>query len=346
MARQTSVSLPRRLSDISSEADLLPFRQTDPFMLPSALHGDARFGWLQHIWRAGMFRGQERWERGSGYPLSAMFFQGGGYRIDGTVLWPHEGHRLIVGAPGGGKFTCAIAPLLLSDDGANALVIDPKGGEAFQFTAVYRNHLASGDGAIGVRILDPCGVYRAQSDSESLNPMDLLDPNNPNLVGDTDKLVDALVVTSGHEREPVWAMSAKKVLRAIILHIATYPSAARRSRRPTLMDVQHVISEGVDEAILLEMARNPIAEGLVIRGALEISDLKVAEGTWRGVKFQIDASLAFLDNPGIRRTLADTSFDVSDLRNQRLLALNRSAQRSLRIRLRAFGSQGSSSGAH
>jgi type IV secretion system protein VirD4 len=308
----------RRLAEIRSERDLLPFRQTDPFMLPSALHGDARFGWLQHMWRAGLFRGQAGWERGAGYPLSAMFFEGGGYSIEGTVLWPHEGHRLIVGAPGGGKFTCAIAPLLLTDDDANALVIDPKGGEAFQFTALYRNHLAGGEGAIGVRILDPCGLYGREIASESLNPMDVLHPNNPNLVGDTDKLVDALVVTSGHEREPVWAMSAKKVLRAILLHVATFPSAARRKQRPTLMDVQHILSEGVDETILLEMADNPVADGLVIRGALEISDLKVAEGTWRGVKFQIDASLAFLDNPGVRRTLEETSFDVSELRSERM----------------------------
>jgi type IV secretion system protein VirD4 len=313
-----AVAVQRRvIGRITSEDDLLPFRRTDPYMLPSTLHGDARFAWLQHLWRAGMFRTLEGWERGAGYPLAAIWFKASNQSLEGVALWPHEGHRLIVGAPGGGKFTSAIAPLLLSDDGANALVLDPKGGEAFRHTAVFRNSLVA-RGTVGVRILDPCGVYGRELDTESLNPMDLLQAGNPNLVGDTDKLVEALVVTSGHEREPVWAMSAKKVLRAIILHIATFPSSAHRGRTPTLMDVQNVVSEGVDEVILLEMAGNSIADGLVQRGALEISDLKVAEGTWRGVKFQIDASLAFLDNPGVRQTMRETSFDISELRYKRM----------------------------
>ncbi|MBI1256556.1 MAG: TraM recognition domain-containing protein [Chloroflexi bacterium] len=309
----------RALTRIGHEADLLPFRETDPYMLPSALHGDARWAWLQHLWRAGMFATCAEWaECVRGYPLSAMWFTAGEtLRVDGNVCFGREGHRLIVGSPGSGKFTCAISLLLLEDDGANAFVIDPKGGEAFRFTAVFRDQLGEG-GDLAVRLLDPCGLYAGVAPSESINPLDIIRPDNPNLVGDVDKLVDALVIVSGHEREPVWAMSAKKVLRAIILHIATFPSAARSQAAPTLMDVQRVVSEDLDEAFLLEMAENPIAEDLVVRAALEISALKKAEGTWRGVKFQIDASLAFLDNPGVRKTLAVTSFDVTELRRRRL----------------------------
>lgn len=317
--RQHGAPPMRILTRIAGEADLLPFRESDPYMLPSVLHGDARFGWIQHLWRAGMYSTTAEWGRDvPGYPLSSMWFEATGIaRVEGVIHWPHEGHRLIVGAPGGGKFTSAIAQLLLEDDGSNAVILDPKGGEAFRFTSYFRNGLST-DGEPGVRILDPCALFADVIDGESLNPLDILHAHNPNLVGDVDKLVDALVVVSGHEREPVWAMSAKKVLRAIVLHVATYPSCARSRETPTLMDVQAIFAEGVSEAILLEMSENPVADGLVIRAALEISDLQVAEGTWRGVKFQIDASLAFLDNPGVRRTLQATSFDVGDLRSKSL----------------------------
>lgn len=307
----------RTLDRIASEADLALFRQTDPYMLPSNLHGDARFAWLQHFWRAGMFATNTEWYEGArGAPLSSGWFGGGDVRVDGVLHWPYEGHRLIIGAPGSGKFTSAIALLLLEDDGANMFVIDPKGGEGFRWSGRARSELGEGD-TIGARVLDPCGIFPGIV-SESINPLDRLTLDNPNLVGDADKIVDALVIVSGHEREPVWAMSAKKVLRALVLHLATWSSALRAGATATLMDVQNAVSQGVDDELLAEMAENPVADGLVMRGALEISDLKIAEGTWRGVKFQIDASLAFLDNPGVRRTLAATSFPVTDLRRKRL----------------------------
>lgn len=301
---------------ILAEADLEPFRQADPYCLPSMLHGEARFAWLQHLWRSSMFCGSREWgHTAHGYALAANWFSAGEIKVDGFIHWPFEGHRLIVGAPGSGKFTSAIAPLLLDDDGCNVFAIDPKGGEGFKHSASYRNVLA--ENAKGVRVLDPCGLF-PQFKCEAVNPLAILSAASPNIVGDVDKLVEALVIVSGHEREPVWAMSAKKVLRGIILHVVSYPSVARLTAEPTLMDVQRIISEGVSDAILLEMAKNHIADDLVVRAALEISDLKVAEGTWRGVKFQIDASLAFLDNPGVRRTLGGTTFDVTDLRTHDL----------------------------
>lgn len=318
MVRKRPANTSSRRPAASDDA-LSPFRLSDPFMLPSALHGDARFAWLQHIWRAGLYApNAARARLRIGYPLAYNWFAADtGERTTGCIHWPHEGHRLIVGAPGTGKFTAAIGPLLLEDDSCNAIVLDPKGGEGFRHTAYYRNRLGEG-GEPGVRILDPCGLFAGRIRSESLNPLDALRPGNPNLVGDVDKLVDALIMVSGHEREPVWAMSAKKVLRAAILHIATYPSKARRGSQPTLMDVQRIVSDGFDEVILTEMAGNTIADELVARQAVEISGLQTAEGTWRGVKFQIDASLAFLDNPGVRRTLEKTSFDIRDLRRRRL----------------------------
>jgi type IV secretion system protein VirD4 len=309
----------RIVERIKSEADLAAFRNSDPYMLPSTLHGDARYAWVQHLWRAGMFATFTEWnELQCGYPLATFGgHDGRGLQVNGMVCWRHEGHRLIVGAPGSGKFTCALAPLLLNDDDCNAFIIDPKGGEAFRHTACFRDELVGDDDNMGARVIDPCGLF-PHFRGESINPLDTLHVENPQLVGDADKLADALVPISGHETEPVWPMFAKKVLRDLMIHVATYPSSAIKGQTATLMDVQRIISDGIDETILEEMAQNPVADGAVARGAVEISGLKASEKTWIGVKFQIDANLAFLDNPGVRKTLSETTFDVRDLRRERV----------------------------
>jgi type IV secretion system protein VirD4 len=304
----------RVLRAINGEGDLVPFQQIDPHMLMSKLHGEARFGWLQHLWRAGMFMTNDQWAaaRHRGYPLAAVWFKAhGGLHVEGFVHWPHEGHRLIIGAPGSGKFTCALAPLLLDDDGANAFIIDPKGGEAATWSMVYRNGLNYGTGDYGVELLDPCGVFPNVA-SQALNPLDVIRPNNPHFVADAEKLAEALVPDE-NAKDPFWARAGRKVVRALMIHVASWPDFERRS----LLEVQDAIARGPDDATLEEMADNNIADGLVARDAATISGWKNAEGMWQGIKAQVDASLMFLDLPGVRRTLAQTDFDVADLRRKR-----------------------------
>lgn len=294
------VDLPRMSEEIAQY-----HARHDPHMLRSTLHGQARFGWIQHLWRAGMFRTDA--EGLTGYPLAAQWFDTDGVRSSGFVQWPHEGHRLIVGAPGSGKFTCALAPLLLTDDGANAFIIDPKGGEAAEWTLWARACAA------GVRpaLLDPCGLF-PNIPSQSINPLDVIRPENPNFVGDADKLAEALVPDE-NAKDPFWARAARKVVRALMVHVATAGGYGRRS----LLEVQDAIARGPDEAMLLAMANNPIADGLVARDAATISGWQLAEGMWQGIKAQLDSSLMFLDLPGVRATLGKTDFSIAALRKSR-----------------------------
>jgi type IV secretion system protein VirD4 len=302
---------PPVLSQILSEAELWPFQESDPYMLSSTLHGDARFGWVSHLWRAGMFADPGVSER-RGYPLAWLFFKAPSATVEGVLSWPHEGHRLIIGAPGSGKFTCALAPLLLDDDGANAFVIDPKGGEAATWTMIYRNSLGDRDGdGIGVELLDPCDIFPNVA-SQALNPLDVIRVDNPNFVADADKLAEALVPDE-NTKDPFWARAARKVVRALMIHVATWPDYERRS----LLEVQDALARGPDDFTLEQMTNNPTADGLVARDAATISGWKNAEGMWQGIKAQVDASLMFLDLPGVRRTLAQTDFDVRELRTKR-----------------------------
>lgn len=307
MARRTH----RWLGRIGAEADLRPFALSDPHALYSALHGEARFGWAQHLWRAGMLATMQEWRtaRRRGYPLARARFWTGQIGIDGVVHWPHEGHRLIVGAPGSGKFTAAIAPLLLDDDGYNAFVIDPKGGEAARWSLLYRNALSSG--AIGVEMLDPCGVF-PNLRSQRLNPFDVLHPARRSFVADADRLAEALVPDE-NLKDPFWVRAGRKIVRALIIHAVT----GTGTRRGTLLDVQNWVASGLDETLLDAMANNAVAEGLVQRAAIEISDWKNAESMWQGIKAQVDASLMFLDLPGVRHIVSATDFDVATLRRGR-----------------------------
>ena len=299
------------LGRIEAEADMRPFALRDPHALYSTLHGDARFGWAQHLWRAGMLATQREWpgRQRRGYPLSRARFVAGSVGIDGVVHWPHEGHRLIVGAPGSGKFTAAIAPLLLDDDGANAFVIDPKGGEAAQWSLIYRNALS--DANVGVEVLDPCGVFPAIR-SQRLNPFDVLDVRRRSFVADADRLAEALVPDE-NLKDPFWVRAGRKIVRALIIHAVT----GMGRRRGTLLDVQSWVANGLDEAVLEAMAGNGVAAGLVQRAAIEISDWKNAESMWQGIKAQVDASLMFLDLPGVRHVVSATDFDVAALRRRR-----------------------------
>lgn len=294
-----------------SETVLWPFRAADPHMLSSTLYGDARFGWVQHLARANMFAPTEVWARlqQRGYPIARASFRADAHTLSGFIHWPHEGHRLVVGAPGSGKFTAVLALAMLEDDGANALVIDPKGGEAAQWSMVYRHTLAHGQR--GVFVLDPCGLFPAVR-SQRLNPLDVLSLKRPSFVADADRLAEALVPDE-NLKDPFWVRAGRKIVRALIVHAVT----RQGEPRATLLDVQRWVANGLDDTLLEAMAGNSVADGLVERAAVEISDWKNAESMWQGIKAQVDASLMFLDLPGVRHVVSATDFDVRALRRER-----------------------------
>lgn len=305
------------LQPIRDEAMLEQFVVNDPEALESTLHGSSRWGFVQHLWRLGMMDGRLGDAHGdvAGTPLSIIRVDNrSAERIEAAIWWPHGGHRIIIGATSSLKSTAALLPLLLNDDGMNAFVIDPADGELFANSAHYRAWLLQG--TEGVVVIDPCAV---NGETASLNPLDVLHRSNPGMVRDARKLVDAVVMSSGHERDPFWVSRAKDVLLASMLHVCTWRSAYRAGKTGTLMDVQTILAQNFPQDLIEEMAQNDIADGLVQRAAIEISDLKAnAPSTWHGVKVQVDASLGFLADPGVRATLAETTFDVTRLRTGRL----------------------------
>jgi type IV secretion system protein VirD4 len=101
------------------------------------------------------------------------------------------------------------------------VVIDPKGENA----SICARRRASGseycDG-LDQRtfVFDP---FKASKVADALratfNPLDALDPGNEEAVDDASRIADALVVTSGEEKDPFWNEQARTLIKNLILHV-------------------------------------------------------------------------------------------------------------------------------
>ena len=151
-----------------------------------------------------------------GTPASAVF--GGG---DGELLADSgEGHVLVIAPTGAGKGRNVIIPNLLNYAGP-AIVIDPK-GEAARITGRQRR-------AMGQKVItiDPFGACGKTTDS--LNPFDLLNPQDPSF--EADCLMLAKMVTGGQMShvDRFWDQCAESLLAGTIAYFAEYMPASKRN---------------------------------------------------------------------------------------------------------------------
>jgi type IV secretory pathway TraG/TraD family ATPase VirD4 len=296
---------PRLSNGIISEADLRPFEETDPHALAGSQHGDARFGWLQHLWRADMFQENESYlAQPSGYPIAALFFAGGNARVEGYAVWPHEGHRIIVGPARSGTFAAALAPLLLEDDGANVFVIDAVGGDTAAWTMMYRNTLGV------VELTDPLGVFAGETSSPA-NPLEALEAADGNFVGQVEKLAEALA-PDAKDKEPSVMQAGRTVLRALIAHVATGSGFEKRSLREVRGALQNL-----DLPMLDEIARNGAGGGVLAEDAAVIAAWRSDAAAWQRIVAELCDTMRFLDLPAAGDAFAWSAFDVGELRTAR-----------------------------
>ena len=120
------------------------------------------------------------------------------------------GHILTCAPTGAGKGIGAVIPNLLDYPGS-AFVLDFK-GENYAVTARARR--AAGQ---DVFLIDPFGITSAPS--HSMNWLDALDPDDPDVVSLSASLADMLVVSSGKESDPHWDEAAKELLRGLLAYV-------------------------------------------------------------------------------------------------------------------------------
>jgi type IV secretory pathway TraG/TraD family ATPase VirD4 len=252
----------------------------------------------------------------------------------GSVTMVDDRHVLVVAGTRSGKGVSVIIPNLCLWPGS-AVVIDPKGENAW-VTARRRGAGSTYTHGMGqtVHILDPFDVLKVgwEQRNELLaayNPMSMLDKDSPELVDNAFRLADALIVQE-NSKEPFWEESARAILKAVLLHVATWPAYVTTR---TLMTVRRLLQEGKAEErriaamslgnqapsalslLFKEMQRNPACNGLIATAGAQWEHMESASGRTLASILQVVASnTEFLDSPGMQRCLSQTTFRLSDLK--------------------------------
>jgi len=243
-------------------------------------------------------------------------------RESGTpIVYNGDMHALTVAPTRTGKGATAIIPNLLRSKGS-ILVIDPKGENARR-TAKRRKA-----GGQAVHIVDPWKVSsKADQFGEGAplellahyNPLEALNPDDPDLATDAMMLADALVVSS--EREPFWTDEAKAMIYGFILYVVTDP---HEKGKRTLGRVREILclppatefddaglAGTMDEiAMRMSMSDHPLVRASAFR--LAQKDIKERSN----VISTAQSNTHFLDSPVIRESLSKSDFSFADLKKK------------------------------
>ena len=147
------------------------------------------------------------------------------------IRMPTEGHAMVIAPTGTGKGVSSIIPALLDHRGP-VIVVDPK-AEAYAVTARRRREMGQ-----RVILLDPFGCVDG-AEADRLNPLDLVDRNDPHAPDDCAALA-AMLCPITFTREPYWDMRASQLLSGL-----TYATAVTEGALPgarSLSAVKHALS--------------------------------------------------------------------------------------------------------
>ena len=229
-------------------------------------------------------------------------------------------HMLTTAGTRAGKSVTLVNNLLFYD--GSVLATDPK-GELARITAERRAAMGQ-----KVFILDPFQIVKgpAAQYRAAYNPLTRLRIDYLTVVEDAMQIADALVVTTGQEKDPHWNESAKGFLFGLILYVATSPSFEDRARH------LGTVRKLVNQALSLEEGSKAYALPKRVMAAADqlasdgYEDIAVAlEGAMRGFYEKSSDELAsvlstvhrhsqFLDYRAMKSVLSGHSFDLADLK--------------------------------
>ncbi len=287
-------------------------RNRNPYQPPSTVQGSAQWAWLDRLAAGGIIDpSQPEAITGHTFLGRARFVEANGEapRLDHLACFGGEGHRVIVGRPGSGKFTCAIAPMLLrSADRDSVFIFDIKNGEAAKETAAHRASLGP------VTVLDPFG--QTGMESGAINPLDLLKPDDPFLVVRAERLADAIFVPAPNSSDPFWDTAARKILVGLLIHIATSDCYAAEERN--LRTLRDVVRDQVEDWVVEAMAANPAGDGevqAVARSLREARDSDASRMSYSMLE-TLNVNIGFLRVPQILAATERTTFDPRQLKER------------------------------
>lgn len=224
-------------------------------------------------------------------------------------------HQLIVGGVGGGKFTTALAPLLLGSglEDQAVVVVDPKGEVARLVGTFFQKPF---DREPSVHLLDPwdvCGTGRCAA----LTFLDTLTPENPDYIDDARALADAMVIPSGNENTH-WDNAARNFLASLLLYLALDP-AEKGSRDFVRLRELVTLPWALPKAyrgpkrqslstLLYSYLDCDLAGGMIRRGFTGMLNREEKERS--GIISSLDRETAWIDSPSMAKVLRGASIDL------------------------------------
>lgn len=228
-----------------------------------------------------------------------------------------------------GKSVTVIANLFFYD--GSVIAVDPK-GELASTTALARAKLGQ-----RVAILDPFDIvtgparqYRAR-----YNPLSVIRFGNPFNVEDAVLLTDALIVTSGQEKDPHWNESAAHFLTGLILWTKLGPSLGEEARdlaavRRYALEALETGADGESYVLARRMqadataiaARGDEDAAQAIDGAAQAIDGALTsfydkpETEMAGVLSTLRRHTQFLDYRAMKNVLGGHDVDLGDLKTR------------------------------
>jgi len=241
----------------------------------------------------------------------------GYYQQDGEQVPVHytsDRHLLTVAPTRSGKGVSAVIPNLLTYEGS-ALVIDPKGENAM-ISSARRGKGHSGLNIPGmgqeVHVVDPWGITGMPS--ACFNPLDWLDPANPDIAENALMLADSIVTPreAASTADPFWDNEARALAMGFILFVALDKEETDRSLA-RVRDI--IVMDGEDfDGIMARMLASPnrIVSSTAARTVNKDPKLRA------GVLASLQSHTHFLDSPRIRESLRRSDFKFEDLKTSKM----------------------------
>lgn len=208
-----------------------------------------------------------------------------------SLRYSGDGHLLTLGPTRSGKGVSVLIPNLLTYPGS-VVVTDPKGEN---YTVTWRRREQMGHEIVA---LDPFAITDAPS--RCFNPLDMIDPNGPDVSDDAMLLADMLILPGAAVGEAAfWDNEARALIAGLILYVAVKED--RTSGTRTLPQVRRLLTAPESEfAKLLEAMqkcahdRTPAGQ-LIARAATR--HLQKADKERSGVISTAQSHTHFLDSP-------------------------------------------------
>jgi type IV secretory pathway TraG/TraD family ATPase VirD4 len=275
---------------------LLPARRSSADASIQTTHGTAHFGTATHAAAANHLA-----------PAAAVDGFALGWMRDtppgGDARFRQGGHILTCAPTGAGKGIGAVIPNLLDYPGS-AFVLDFK-GENYAVSARARR--AAGQ---DVFLIDPFGITGAPR--HSMNWLDALDPEDPDVVSLSAALADMLVVSSGKESDPHWDEAAKELLRGLLIYAAGLNGDQR-----SMAEVRRIITSSEEEMadVFGEMMADPQrGQRIVARAATAYVNKPEKERS--SVLSTLVRHTGWLDDPRLEAAFSRSDFDLRDLKRR------------------------------